>query len=139
MTAKHTGGCICGQVRYEINSDAMMSGQCQCRHCQQRSGTGHVSFVVFPKAAMKLTGPIKYHAVKAESGNMSSLGFCPDCGSHITGGTTGFPDMQAIMVGSLDDPSTFAPQMVAFTKRGHSWDLLDPALPKFPAMPPMGG
>jgi hypothetical protein len=47
--------------------------------------------------------------------------------------------MQPVMAGSLDDPSKFAPQMIVFTTRGHSWDILDPGLPKFPKMPPMGG
>jgi drug/metabolite transporter (DMT)-like permease len=29
------------------------------------------------------------------------------------------------------------PQMVTYTVRGHAWDRLDPAVPKFEKMPPM--
>src|SRR5690348_4877705 len=125
MPAKYTGGCLCGQIRYETDADPMVSAQCQCRDCQRRSGAGHSSFMVFPAAALKVTGPVTYHAVKADSGNMSRLGFCPECGSSVFGGSSGFPEMTGVMAGSLDDPGKFAPQMVAFSKRGHSWDLVD--------------
>src|SRR4051794_1110903 len=135
--AKYSGGCLCGQIRYETDADPIVSIQCQCRNCQKRSGGGHSSFIGFPKPAVKVTGPVKYHSVKADSGNMSSLGFCPECGSLVVSGSSGFPDMLGVMVGSLDDPGAFAPQMVVYTSRGHEWDQVDPALPKFPAMPPM--
>ena len=139
MAAKFTGGCLCGKVRYEIEADPIVGIHCQCRDCQRRSGSGHASFVAFPKAAVKLTGPVKYHSNKADSGNTATRGFCSECGSQVVGASTGFPDMQPVMAGSLDDPSKFAPQMIVFTTRGHSWDILDPGLPKFPKMPPMGG
>lgn len=135
--AKYVGGCLCGQVRYEIDAEPVVSLQCQCRNCQKRSGTGHTSFMAFPKAAVKLTGPLKYHAVKADSGHMASVGFCTECGSQVCGSSTGAPELVPIMAGSLDDPNLFSPQMVLFAMRASAWDRVDPALPKFPGMPPM--
>jgi len=135
--AKYVGGCLCGQVRYEIDAEPIVGLQCQCRNCQKRSGTGHASFMAFPKAAVKLTGPLKYHAVKADSGHMASVGFCTECGSHVSGKSTGAPDLVPIMAGTLDDPNLFTPQMVIFAARANAWDRVDPALPKFPGMPPM--
>jgi hypothetical protein len=44
--------------------------------------------------------------------------------------------MVGVYVGTLDDPSIFKPQIVMFASRGHDWDLLDRALPKFPNMRP---
>ena len=46
------------------------------------------------------------------------------------------PDMIGIYVGTLDDPSGFNPQVVIFASHGHTWDRLDPALPKLPNMLP---
>jgi hypothetical protein len=37
---------------------------------------------------------------------------------------------------SLDDASRYAPQVVTYGVRGHAWDHVDPALPKFEKMPP---
>jgi hypothetical protein len=42
-----------------------------------------------------------------------------------------------VHAGSLDDPSRYKPQMVMYTVRGHAWDHVDPAVPKFDNMPPM--
>jgi hypothetical protein len=133
----YSGGCLCGQVHYETDADPMVGASCQCRDCQKRSGGGHSSFLVFPKAMVKLTGPVKYHGTTADSGNIATRGFCAECGSQVVGFTSGFPEMLGIMAGSLDNPSLFQPQMVAFASRGNPWDLVDPALPKFPGMPPM--
>jgi len=41
------------------------------------------------------------------------------------------------MAGSLDDPKVFEPGMDIYTDSAQSWDHMDPALPKFPKMPPM--
>ena len=37
----------------------------------------------------------------------------------------------------LNDTGRYEPQMVTYTVRGHAWDRLDPAVPKFEKMPPM--
>lgn len=132
------GGCSCGAIRYEVTADPMMTGHCQCTNCQKDTGTGHASLMMFPKAAIKMTGTTQEHQRKADSGNTVTRGFCPTCGSPIYGKTTGMPDGMAIHVGSLDDPGAFAPQFVVYTASGRGWDKLDPALPTFERMPPMG-
>jgi hypothetical protein len=42
--------------------------------------------------------------------------------------------MIGVYVGTLDDPSGFRPQIVMFASHGHSWDHIDPALPRIPKM-----
>lgn len=136
MANKYMGGCACGAVRYETSADPIMQVQCQCRDCQKTTGTGHASFIAFPKAAVKLTGRTTEYKSKADSGNTVMRAFCPTCGSHVHGTSSGFPDMITLQVGSLDDPGPFKPQFVAYNVRAHGWDHLDPALPKFERMPP---
>lgn len=137
MAKTLNGGCNCGAIRYEVAADPIMTGHCQCTNCQKDSGTGHASLMMFPKAAIKMTGAAKEYQRKADSGNTVSHGFCANCGSPIYGKTTGMPDGMVINAGSLDDPSLFNPQFVVYTASGHAWDKLDPALPKFERMPPM--
>ena len=139
MTASYTGGCACGAIRYEISGEPMMAGHCQCRDCQRMTGTGHASMMMFPLAAMKITGTPKFHDVKTDSGNTASRGFCANCGSFVMAKSSGMSGMMTIAAGGLDDPSRFRPQMVVYAIRGHAWDRLDPALRSFPQMPPMGG
>ncbi len=137
MTTSYTGGCACGAIRYDIAAEPMFAGHCQCRDCQRATGAGHSSMMGFPAPAMKLTGAPKYRDAKADSGNVKSLGSCPACGSPVLGKTSGMPGMVTVAAGSLDDPGRFKPQMVVYASRGHAWDHVDPALPRFPGMPPM--
>ena len=49
MSDAYTGGCACGAVRYEIPGEPIVMNHCQCRDCQRRSGTGHGSYLTFPR------------------------------------------------------------------------------------------
>jgi hypothetical protein len=136
MSILHKGGCACGIVRYEISVAPAVSLQCQCRDCQRATGTGHVDAMAFPRDAVRLTGELKYHQVRGDRGGSVSRGFCPSCGAPVMWTFERNPQLCAIVVGSLDDPSVFAPQMVFFASRGYAWDRLDPELPKFDTLPP---
>ena len=139
MSKAHRGGCRCGAIRYEIAAEPTFAGQCQCLDCQHETGGGHASFLAFPAGEVKLTGTPRFYEVKAESGNTVRRSFCPTCGSSVVSPTSGLPDITMVSAGNLEDPSIFKPQFVCYTSHGHAWDLIDPALPSFPKMPPMPG
>lgn len=139
MPTTFRGGCGCGAIRYEIAAEPMFAGQCQCLDCQHQTGGGHASFIAFPADAVRLTGAPRFYESRADSGNTVRRGFCATCGSPVVGHSSGMPDMTTIVAGSLDDPNLFKPQFVVYTSRGHAWDLVDPALPSYPAMPPSAG
>jgi hypothetical protein len=92
--------------------------------------------MVFPKAAIRITGEVREFARPADSGAQMVMGFCGTCGSGLYGKPGSKPDVVGILVGSLDDPRHFKPQAALYASRGHAWDYLDPALPKLPSMPP---
>lgn len=139
MNSTYTGGCACGAVRYHVTADPVVSAHCQCRDCQRATGAGHASLMAFPRAAVRLEGEVRFHEMHADSGNTTSRGFCPGCGSPVVSKSSGFPDMVVISAGSLDEPARFAPQMVVYASRGHAWDHLDRVLPRFDAGPRAGG
>jgi hypothetical protein len=138
MSAAYTGGCACGAIRYEISAEPMAMIDCQCRDCQRMSGTGHGSYLTFPsREAVTLEGEAKHTDGVADSGNVKTHAFCPGCGSPVYLTYAAWPDLFTIHAASLDDPGRYKPQMVTYAVRGHAWDRLDPALPKFDRMPPM--
>jgi hypothetical protein len=137
MASAH-GGCMCGAVRYECTADPMFMGNCHCRDCQRASGTAYNAAIGVPKSAVKVTGDVKYYESKADSGSMARRAFCPNCGSRVFSYPPFAPDLMVIMAASLDDPSIFKPGMDIYTSSAQPWDHMDPALPKFPKMPPMG-
>ncbi|MSP83267.1 MAG: aldehyde-activating protein [Alphaproteobacteria bacterium] len=107
--------------------------------CQKSTGAGHASLMMVPTAATKITGTPRYFASKADSGNTTERGFCATCGSTVFGKTSGNAQGMVVFAGSLDDPSQFKPQFSIFAKRGHAWDHMAPAVPRFEGMPPRQG
>ncbi|MDQ0998510.1 hypothetical protein QFZ34_003692 [Phyllobacterium ifriqiyense] len=138
MSKPYTGGCACGEIRYEISSAPIFENHCQCHDCQKRSGTGHGSYLTFVnRAAMKITGKASTWNVAGDSGIEKIHAFCPTCGTLVYLNSVATPDMVAVPATSLDDPSRFNPQVVTYAIRGLAWDTIDPSLTKFEQMPPM--
>ncbi len=137
MSDTYTGGCACGAVRYEIPAEPIFMNHCQCRDCQQASGTGHGSYLTFPSCAqVKLAGRATRWDTVADSGNVKTRGFCPACGAPVYLTFAAMPDLFTVHAASLHDPARFAPQVVTYAVRRHGWDSVDPVLPKFDKMPP---
>lgn len=137
MNAKtYKGGCACGAIRYETIGEPIFENHCQCIDCQKRSGTGHGSYLTFPrKADMGITGEASQWSVVGDSGNEKIHAFCPTCGTPVYLTFSELPDLIAVHATSLDDPSQFQPQALTYAIRGQAWDLIDPSVQKFERMP----
>ena len=124
-----TGGCLCGSLRYEAKVKPQISIICCCRQCQQITGTGHAAQFGLPRVKVSITGEPKVHLLVADSGNTVSSAFCRDCGSPLFKATSGFPDMVFFHAATLDNPASFKPQSVVWTKSKQPWDQIDPTIP----------
>jgi hypothetical protein len=113
--------------------------KCHCRDCQRAGGGGFASAVLVPADSFKLTrGTPKYHFTSSAAGGQHRRGFCPECGSPLTGAENSERPMGVvgILAATLDDPSWFRPQMGIWTSDAQPWDHMDPELPKFEQYPP---
>ena len=136
MSEIYAGGCACGAIRYEIAGEPIFQNHCQCRDCQRKSGTGHGSYLTFPRAFVKLQGTATDWDLVADSGKVKTRSFCPTCGSPVHLTFSANPDIFTVHAASLDDPSRFKPQAVTYNVRRYEWDDIDTALPRFEKMPP---
>jgi hypothetical protein len=136
---KHTGGCLCGNVRYTISAEPMMAGHCHCLSCQKLSGAGHAFHMMVPDEELHIEGRTQAFSWTADSGNTVTTSFCPTCGSPLFARSSGYPGMVPVRVASLDDPSVVAPQWAVYAKRLQPWDHIDPTLPAYPGLPPAPG
>jgi len=130
-----TGGCLCGAVTYKSENGPMLVGHCHCIDCRRSSGTGHATNIVIPEDGFSVSGEIKFYDRPADSGNIVSRGFCPDCGSALYSKNDGMPGMVFPRASSLDDPDVAVPAIVVYASRAVGWDPVDPALPAFDGMP----
>ncbi|RYD25882.1 MAG: GFA family protein [Verrucomicrobiaceae bacterium] len=127
-----TGGCICGAVRYESTAEPVLMLKCHCRDCQQITGGPYVPAVIFPHQAFRVTqGEIRKHATDSENGGHNLRGFCPECGSRLTGADSPEHGVIGVVASSLDDPSIFQPRFEMYMEDAQPWDVMDPSTKKF--------
>ncbi len=134
MKVPFTGGCLCGNVRYECSAAPIVMGNCHCRDCQRATGTAFAAAILVPRDAVTITGEAKYYEVTGDSGNRVGRGFCPTCGSRLFSKPP-IPELMGIMAGSLDEPGEFQPSMDCYTASAQPWDCMNPELPKFAQFP----
>src|SRR5215470_5874497 len=85
MAQKLSGGCACGAIHYECSADPVLMLNCHCRDCQQASGSAYAAIVVVPRSAVQINAEPRYHKVVGGAGKAIERGFCPKCGSQVTG------------------------------------------------------
>ena len=107
MDKKNTGGCLCGQVRYEVNGEPEVTAVCHCRYCQLRSGSGFGILVYFKEGNFIITkGKSYFYNFKSESGNNWKNQFCKNCGTTLTSRLE-VRDGEVGIAGGTFDPPTF--------------------------------
>lgn len=131
---ERTGGCLCGHVRYRLAAEPVASRVCWCRDCQHISSTGTVN-AMFPSAAITLTGTPAAFSRSADSGNVVTRRFCPQCGCHLFADSSGRPGLTVVRVGTLDDPSSVTPTANIWAASAPAWACLDTALERVERQP----
>lgn len=104
-----TGGCLCGDVRYESSQPLYDPHYCHCRTCQKASGAPVIAGAFVARDAFRLThGEPRLY----QSSPIVERGFCGDCGTYLLYRPliTEWSDWMIVTIASLDDPGSLAPQ-----------------------------
>ena len=114
--ATHTGGCLCGAIRYEITGEPVRAAHCHCDECRRATGSSFATVAFFKEEDVKvIQGTPKHFFHPADSGNTMTKEFCGNCGSQVLGAGSGSPGVRSVRVGTLDDASFVKPQMNLYT------------------------
>ena len=121
-----TGGCLCGQVRYRIDSPITDVAHCHCTMCRRASGAVAVTWFTVPEDTFRLTaGELRtWH-----SSPQATRGFCPGCGCQITFQIDAEPDALDVTLATLDDAARHSAERHIWTDSRLPWLTLDPELP----------
>ena len=104
---KHEGGCLCGEVRFEVSGQPEFSGVCHCRYCQLRSGSALGVSVFFQKQNLRITrGTLKSYKFKTESDKEMDYQSCATCSTTLFWEPELLPDLIGT-AGGVYDPPTF--------------------------------
>lgn len=133
MSAKITGGCLCGAIRYEIDHDIGDVIVCHCSDCRRASGSGASHNVPVPTDAITFTkGKPKTFEKTVDSGRKLKRHFCPECGSNLFTERDSTPHMRIVKVGALDDASGLKIGMHIWTSSALPWMERDESVPNHP-------
>ncbi len=124
-----TGGCLCGQVRYEADGAPFHATVCHCINCRGATAAPSVAwFSVMSPALRFLAGEPRHYS--SSPGVRRS--FCPNCGTPLTFQRTDLTDEIDVTTCSLDDPEKVPPRDHVRTRSKLSWVRVDDGLPAFP-------
>lgn len=130
------GGCLCGQVRYRIEAEPMLTAICHCKHCQKQSGSAFSVNLLVPKDRTHFEGTLKRYADRGEENRLVTRGFCPECGSAIASELEMMPGALAIKAGTLDDPSALTPNLHLWCEHRQPWVSIPDDATQVPRNPP---
>lgn len=135
MPGNITGGCLCGQLRYESRLSAVRGVICHCSMCKRHSGAAALALAIFRTDGFSWQGrEPSWHA----SSPHADRAFCPACGSSIAMREHDEPSVVEIYAGSLDRPDDLVIEDHVWASERTSWLHLDDGLPHYPQARPHG-
>jgi hypothetical protein len=103
----HTGGCLCGAVRFEATGEPGWTCYCHCHSCRRHTASPVASFVGFTEKTFRYT---RGQPKTFESSPQTWRSFCADCGTPLTYHADWDKAGIHVYLGALDNPDTFPPR-----------------------------
>ena len=131
MSDTREGGCACGAVRYRLTSDPLFVHCCHCLNCQRQTGSAFVINVLIETDRVELlAGEPHEVSMPREGGQTQEVWRCPLCETALYSQYTS-PQVRFVRAGTLDDPSSVAPDVHIFTRSKLPWVTLPDSVPAF--------
>jgi len=131
MNAEREGGCTCGAVRYRLASEPLFVHCCHCLNCQRQTGSAFVINVLIETDRLEvLEGEPHAISVPRSGDKKQKIWRCPKCQTALFSQYT-TPHIRFVRAGTLDDPSSVAPDVHIFTRSKVPWVTLPDSVPAF--------
>ncbi|MDJ0788900.1 MAG: GFA family protein [Myxococcota bacterium] len=121
MTFPQAGGCLCGDLRFELSENPISVYACHCTDCQKETGSAFVvSATVRSEAFEWTTGAPETWHVTLPDGRIKGSEYCPRCTSKL-GGQSRFEGVRSVDTGAFDDTSWLTPPVHIWTRSAQPW------------------
>lgn len=124
--SEHSGGCLCGGVRYRVRGALRDVIACHCSQCRRTSGH-FVAASGAPSADITLTNADTL--VWYSSSEEAQRGFCNRCGGNLFWRPAGGA-WTSIMAGTLDPPTGLRIRQHIFVADKSDYYTLEDGLPQ---------
>lgn len=121
--AEHSGGCLCGDIRFTLSTEPAVTAICHCRNCQKTAGSAFSVVALAAKGALAISGQPSTYLDTGDSGGSVERCFCPKCGSPIVSMTEGLnaQGLVAIKAAAFDDVSWLQPSVQVYCDSEQPW------------------
>ena len=128
-----SGGCDCKHVRYRMTSRPLIVHGCHCRWCKRETGGAFATNAMIEAERVVLeSGEVIIIDTPSASGKGQKIARCPKCLIALWSNYGGAGEViRFVRVGTLDDPSTFEPDVHIFTSTKQPWVQLPAGKPVF--------
>jgi hypothetical protein len=131
MGVEREGGCACGEVRYRLASEPLFVHCCHCLNCQRQTGSAFVVNVLIETDRVEfVAGNPQRVDVPRDDGSRQQVFRCPTCQVAVVS-HYGHPGVAFVRAGTLEDPSSVAPDVHIFTRSKVPWVTLPESVPAF--------
>ena len=120
-----TGGCPCGDLRYELTRQPMFTHCCHCTHCQKLTGSAFVLNTIIENDGIRiLSGSLNVTDGPSESGRPHDIYRCAKCQTAVWSDYGRRPNYRFVRVGTLDEPSSIKPDAHIFVRSKLDWVVI---------------
>ena len=124
----HTGSCLCGAVKFEVEGELEPPAACHCTQCRKTSGHYWASTDV-PRNALKIEG--EFNVAWFRSSEKAQRGFCSTCGASLFWDPI-HKDFIGVAMGAFDAPTdTHLAIHIFVADKGDYYEIKD-GLPQNP-------
>ena len=130
MSEQHSGGCLCGAIRYRMLGEPTSTNICYCTQCQKQSGAPMPAFASCRAEQLELLAgsPASYR-----SSERAVRHFCPVCGSTLFWREDDGDEVD-VFLGTFDQPGRLpAPGYAIWAEHRVPW------LPELPGVRAFAG
>ena len=129
------GKCLCGGVTYTSLKDPIISINCHCEDCRKSTGSVFGTNVFVNEEQIEIIGELTQYTHLADSGNIMTKMFCPNCGSLVAGTNSGRPNVVSIRAGTIDNLEIINPSVNVFLESRVPTTFFNKELACWPRMP----
>ena len=123
-----SGGCLCGDVRYQADAAPFHETICHCRSCRMAAGAASVAWCSVPAASLRWTGAAP---TTFRSSSEVERSFCGRCGTTLTYRHDHVADEIDVTIATLDAPDTVPPRDHTETSEALVWSAPCDGLPVY--------
>jgi hypothetical protein len=124
----HTGGCLCGAVRYRTRGPLRPVTVCHCGQCRRTHGHA-AAYTAVAKAGLELVEAAGLRWYESSPG--VRRGFCSGCGASLFWERVDGPSI-SIAAGTLDAPTGLVTIGHIYVADAGDYYRIEDGLPQFP-------